>query len=151
MNKEEEEKINDLYEQLLDEYKDYKEEMTTVSKARKTFAMDVHEQMKQKQIEKILEELGDVVTKLNVTKLNETNDDSSEDRMKLREKFYDLIEEFNEVGEFSYGGSGKKKDKTKKSKTKKYSLKTKRTPNKTKRSSLKTKRTMRKIKRISHK
>ena len=86
MNKKEEEEINDLYEELLDEYKDYKEEMTTVSKARKTFAMDVHEQMKQEQIEKILEELGDVVTKL-----NETVDDSSEDKMKLRERFYDLL------------------------------------------------------------
>ena len=132
MNKEEEEKINDLYEQLLDEYKDYKEEMTTVSKARKTFAMDVHEQMKQQQIEKILEELGDVVTKLNVTKLNETNDDSSEDRMKLRERFYDLIEEFNEVGEFSYGGKKNGKKNSKKN-SKKNGKKKKRIVRKTKR------------------
>lgn len=129
MNKEEKE-INDLYEQLLDEYKDYKEEMTTVSKARKTFAMDVHEQMKQEQIEKILEQLGDVVTKLNA------NDDLSKDKTKLHERFYDLLTEFKEINESSYGGS-KKNGKTKRTVRKKNDKKT---------NDKKTKRTVRKTK-----
>ena len=123
------EDINDLYEQLLDEYKDYKEEMRTASKARSKFAMDVHEQMKQEQIEQILEELGDIFRKI--------NDDSSEDKTNLRNRFHDLIEDFNEINEYSYGG--------------KKNGKTKRTVRKTKRTMRKTKRTMRKTKRSAHK
>ena len=48
--------------------------------------MDVHEQMKQEQIEQILEELGDIFRKI--------NDDSSEDKTNLRNRFHDLIEDF---------------------------------------------------------
>jgi ElaB/YqjD/DUF883 family membrane-anchored ribosome-binding protein len=101
--------------------------------------MDVHEQMKQEQIEKILEELGDIVDKI--------NDDSSEDKTNLRNRFHDLIEDFNEINEYSYGG--KKNGKTKRTvrKTKRRTVrKTKRTVRKTKRTVRKTKRTVRKTK-----
>lgn len=129
MNKEEE--INDVYEQLLDEYKDLKEELSTVSNAKKKFAMDVHEVMKQEQSEKILEELHDVVDKI--------NDDSSEDKTKLYERFYELLADFNEINQSSYGGRRKKNSKkngkkngkkNSKKNNKKNNKKTKRTMNK---------------------
>jgi hypothetical protein len=112
MNKEEKEEINDLYEQLLDEYKNYKEDMTTTSKTRKAFAMDVHEKMKQEQVEKILKELNDIVTKIN------DDTESSRNKTKLHERFFDLIEDFNEINESSYGGGKTRRGKTKRCKTK---------------------------------
>jgi len=103
MNKEQE--INDLYEEVLREYESMPRN-TTVYKTRQNFATDVHEEMKQEQIKKIISELGDVVNQIT---------SSSGDKTKLYERFNDLIEEFEEENkyEYSYGGkkNGKKNDK----------------------------------------
>lgn len=120
MNKEEE--VNDVYEQLLDAHQDFKEKLSTVSNAKKKFAMDVHEVMKQEQSEKILKELHDVVNKI--------NDDSSEDKTKLDERFYQLLADFNEINQSSYGGRKKNSKKNGKKNSKKNSKKTKKTMNK---------------------
>ena len=113
MNKEQE--INDLYEEVLREYESMPRN-TTVYKTRQNFATDVHEEMKQEQIKKIISELGDVVNQIT---------SSSGDKTKLYERFNDLIEEFEEENkyEYSYGGkkSGKKNGK-KKSKKKRVTI-----------------------------
>jgi hypothetical protein len=104
---EQEQYINNLYEELLREYD--KEKMTTVSKTRSKFAMDVHEKMKQEQIEKILNELDDIVNKINEV--------SSGNKTKLYERFEVLVEKFNEITNYTYGGKKKKTASKKKKKT----------------------------------
>ena len=99
MNKEQE--INDLYEEVLREYESMPRN-TTVYKTRQNFAMDVHEEMKQEQIKKIMSELGDVVNRIT---------SSNGDKTKLYERFNDLIKKFEEENNYEYSNGGKKNDK----------------------------------------
>ena len=99
MNKEQE--INDLYEEVLREYESMPRN-TTVYKTRQNFAMDVHEEMKQEQIKKIMSELGDVVNRIT---------SSNGDKTKLYERFNDLIKKFEEENNYEYSYGGKKNDK----------------------------------------
>ena len=101
MNKEQE--INDLYEEVLREYESMPRN-TTVYKTRQNFAMDVHEEMKQEQIKKIMSELGDVVNRIT---------SSNGDKTKLYERFNDLIKKFEEENNYEYSYGGKKNDKKK--------------------------------------
>ena len=116
MSEKKDEDVYELYEQLL---REYKEEMTT-SQSRRKFAEDVHEKRKQEEIDKILNDLGDVVNEIH---------SSSGDKTDLYEKFDNLVENFDEVYNFSYGGGGKKVNK--KNKTGRKKNKTGRKKNKT--------------------
>lgn len=126
-----EEDIEDLYDELLKEYEASRN--STVNKTRKNFAMDVHEKMKQERIKKIMNELGDAVTKIT---------SSSGDKTKLYDKFNNLLEDFKEENkhEYSYGGkkNGKKRMVKSERNSKKSNKKKKRVAHK------KNKRTMRK-------
>jgi hypothetical protein len=99
MNKEED--IEELYDELLKKY-EASRNPTAVNKTRENFAMDVHEKMKQERIKKIMNELGDAVTKIT---------SSSGDKTKLYEKFNNLLKDFKEENEYEYSYGGKKNGK----------------------------------------